>query len=47
VLREGAGDQSIGSAVERDIMDRELAKLALEWMTNPQSPKVPDLSRIR
>jgi hypothetical protein len=45
--REATGDQGIGSAVERDILDRELAELALEWMMNPQSPPVPNLSRIR
>jgi hypothetical protein len=45
--REGDGDQGIGSAVERDVLDRELAELALEWMMNPQSPEVPNLSRIR
>ena len=27
--REATGDQGIGSAVERDILDRELAELAL------------------
>lgn len=45
--REATGDQGIGSAVERDILDSELADLALEWMMNPQSPRVPKLSRIR
>jgi hypothetical protein len=35
------GDRGIGSAVERDILDRELAELALEWMMNPHSPPVP------
>jgi hypothetical protein len=45
--RKATGDQSIGSGVERDILDRELAELALEWMMNPQSPPVPNLSRIR
>jgi hypothetical protein len=45
--RKGTGGQSIGSAVERDILDRELAELALEWMMNPESPRVPNLSRIR
>ena len=45
--REATGDQGIGSAAERDILDRELAELALEWMMNPQSPPVPNLSRIR
>jgi hypothetical protein len=45
--REASGDQSIGSTVERDILDRELADLALEWMMNPESPEVPNLSRIR
>ena len=45
--REATGDQGIGSAVERDILDRELAELALEWMMNPQSPRVPNLSQIR
>jgi len=43
----GGGDQGIGSAVERDILDRELAELALEWMMNPKSPRVPNLSQIR
>ena len=45
--RKAAGDQGIGSAVERSILDYELAELALEWMTNPESPKVPNLSQIR
>ena len=45
--RLASGDQGIGSAVERDILDRELAELALEWIMNPQSPRVPNLSRIR
>jgi hypothetical protein len=45
--REASGDQSIGSAVERDIPDQELAELALEWMTNPESARVPNLSQIR
>ena len=45
--RNASGDQAIGAAVERDILDRELAELALEWMMNPQSPPVPNLSRIR
>ena len=42
--RKASGDQGIGSAVERDILDRELADLALEWMMNPQSPRVPNQS---
>jgi hypothetical protein len=45
--REATGDQGIGFAAERDILDRELAELALEWMMNPQSPPVSNLSRIR
>ena len=45
--REATGDQAIGAAVERDILDRELADLALEWMMNPLSPPVSNLSRIR
>ena len=45
--REATGDQGIGSAVERAILDQELAELALEWMTNPESPRVPNLSQIR
>ena len=45
--REATGDQGIGSAAERDILDRELAELALEWMTNPESARVPNLSQIR
>jgi len=45
--REASGDQGIGSAVERDILDDELAELAIEWMMNPESPRVPNLSRIR
>jgi hypothetical protein len=44
---EASRDQAIGSAVERAILDYELAELALEWMMNPQSPEVPNLSRIR
>jgi hypothetical protein len=42
-----AAIRTSGSAVERDILDRELAELALEWMMNPQSPPVSNLSRIR
>ena len=42
--RKATGDQAIGSAVERSILDYELAELALEWMTNPESPKVPNMS---
>ena len=45
--RDATGDQGIGAAVERDILDRELAELALEWMINPQSPTVPNLSQLR
>jgi hypothetical protein len=45
--REATGDQGIGTAVERTILDHELAELALEWMTNPESPRVPNLSQIR
>ena len=45
--REATGDRGIGSAVEGDILDRELAELALEWMMNPQSPPVSNVSRIR
>ena len=45
--REATGDQGIGSAVERTILDYELTELALEWMMNPQSPRVPNLSQIR
>ena len=45
--REATRDQAIGAAVERDILDRELADLALEWMMNPLSPPVSKLSRIR
>ena len=30
--RESTGDQGIGSAVDRDILDRELAEFALEWI---------------
>ena len=45
--REASGDQGIGSAVERAILDQELAEVALEWMMNPQSPRVPNLSQIR
>jgi hypothetical protein len=45
--REASGDQGIGCAVERAILDQELAELALEWMTNPESPRVPNLSQIR
>jgi hypothetical protein len=47
VQREASGDQGIGSAVERDIPDQELAELALEWMMNPESPRVSNLPRIR
>ena len=45
--REASGDQSIGSGVERVVLDYELAELALEWMINPQSPRVPNVSQIR
>jgi hypothetical protein len=45
--REATGDQGIGSAAEREILDRELAELALEWMMNPESPRVPNVSQIR
>ena len=45
--REASGDQGIGSAAERAILDQELAELELEWMTNPESPRAPNLSRIR
>jgi hypothetical protein len=45
--RSSSGDQGIGSAVERAILDQELAELALLWMTNPESPRVPNLSQIR
>ena len=45
--REASVGQGIGSAVERAILDQELAELALEWMTNPESPRVPNLSQIR
>ena len=45
--REANGDQGIGSAVERAISDQELAELALEWMMNPQSSRVPNVSQIR
>ena len=45
--REATGDQGIGSAVERTILDYELAELTLEWMINPQSPTVPNLSQLR
>jgi len=41
--REPTGDQGIGCA----ILDYEVAELALEWMMNPQSSRVPDLSQIR
>jgi len=29
------------------ILDQELAELALEWMMNPESPRVPNVSQIR
>jgi hypothetical protein len=45
--RKATGDQTIGAAVERDILDHEVSELALEWMTNPESPEVPSLLRIR
>jgi hypothetical protein len=41
------GDRGLDWAVERDVLDRELAELALEWMMNPQLARVPNLSRIR
>ena len=44
--RKAAGDLGIGSAVERAILDYELAELALEWMRNPVSPRVSHLSRV-
>jgi hypothetical protein len=45
--RKATGDHGIGSAVERVILDYELAELALEWMMNPESPRVPNLPQIR
>jgi hypothetical protein len=45
--REATGDRGIGSAMERAILDHELAELTLEWMINPHSPPVQNLSRIR
>jgi hypothetical protein len=45
--RKATGDQGIGSAVERAILDYELAELALEWMMNPESPRVSNVSQIR
>ena len=45
--REATVDRGIGSAVERAILDHELAELTLEWIMNPQSPPVANLSRIR
>ena len=45
--REAGGDQGIGASVERNILDQELAELALEWMMNPESPRVHNVSQIR
>jgi hypothetical protein len=42
-----AGDAGIGSAVERKLLDRELAELAAEWIDNPDSPRVGSPWRIR
>ena len=44
--RESTGDQGISSAVEHGILDYELAELTLEWMMNPESPRVPNVSQI-
>ena len=41
------GDEAIGSAIERKLLDRELAELAVEWVNNPDSPRVDNPSRIR
>jgi len=42
VRREATSNRGIGSAVERDILDRELAELTFQWMIKysvAQSPK--------
>jgi hypothetical protein len=41
------GNEAIGSAIERKLLDRELAELAAEWINNPDSPRVDNPSRIR
>lgn len=45
--RMATGDEAIGSAAERTLLDRELAELAVEWTDNPDSPRVANPSRIR
>ena len=45
--RMATGDEAIGSAIERKLLDRELAELAVEWINNPDSPRVDNPSRIR
>ena len=47
VRRMASGDEAIGSAIERKLLDRELAELADEWINNPDSPRVDNPSRIR
>jgi hypothetical protein len=41
------GEAGIFSAVERKLLDGELAELAAEWINNPDSPRVDNPSRIR
>jgi hypothetical protein len=36
-LREGYGDPSIFSSVERQVVDRELSELASEWTQRPHA----------
>lgn len=45
--RMATGDEAIGSAIERKLLDRELAELTDEWINNPDSPRVDNPSRIR
>ncbi len=45
--RMATGDEAIGSAIERRLLDRELGELAVEWVNNPDSPRVDNPSRIR
>jgi hypothetical protein len=45
--RNHSGDHSIFSSLEKHLVDRELKELADEWTSNPESPEVPDIRRIR
>lgn len=45
--RATTGNQALGSAIERTILDREPAELATEWINNPASPRVANPADIR